>query len=273
MHGSRAMSNYPPNQQPPNQQPPQNQRQPPYQPPPYQQGPNNAPYNAPYTAPYTDPNALPPALSMVDQLMNFIRNNVAIVAAAGVFVLVCILGMCLVVVALFRSNNIPAPATQIPPTQIVIGQPTGGFVVTPIPQAPAFDPKLVDTALNAYVDAQLSNMSQLAIQVVNPQTQVLESKGVVFNGSGLEGFVEALNVGVLVDAPDLTCQPQVQLLITRTDNSTATISLCLTRAGIRMRSADLPGLRGGDLIFPASKIYDVLQPFLPAEYLAILGLG
>lgn len=261
---------YDPNQQQPNQGYPPLGQQPQYQQPQQQQP--ISPYQQDQQPLYPAPNYPPPTSnSLLDQLKQI---NIGIIAAGALFIMLCLIGACVIFLGLIRGNPVPPPAPVTAATA-TFGLPVGTapIVVTPIPAVPTFDPSVVNTYINPYANAQLSTMTQLFIDVLNPQTGQFERKAQLLGGN-LDPFAVAFNIAGPVSAPNANCPERVRLTAVRADNTQAVFGVCLDNVNqaIVLRSADVTDLNGGDLQMGPYFI-DVLATYLPAEYRQLLGVN
>lgn len=279
------MNQYDPNQQPQNQgYPPlgQQPQQPQYQPQPPQPGYQQQPYQQDQQPNY--PNYPPqPRASLMDQLREV---NVGIIAAAALFVMLCVIGACVVFLGLIRGNPVPAPAAPATATvfvlpfgtpgtpDVIFGTPgTPQFGVTPIQPIATFDPNVINTYINPYYNGRLDTMTQLFIDVLNSQTGQFERKAQLLGGN-LDPFITAFNIAGPVSAPNTSCPERVRLTAVRADATQAVFGVCLDNVNqaVVLRSADVTDLNGGDLEMGPYFI-DVLAPYLPAEYRQLLGVN
>lgn len=187
--------------------------------------------------------------------------TIGVFAAGGLVLMMCMVAGCIALIALTRTP--PPPATAAPQlTSIAIGLATP--IPTPIPiVVPTLNPASVGVFVNPYVSANLQSMTSLAIDILNPQTNVYERKYTLV-GDQLSPFVEALNISVVTTRPDTSCPDHVKFTITRSDNSQAIIGVCL-KGGVILRGADIPDLGAADAPM-GPRFIDVLSPYLPPEY-------
>lgn len=220
-----------------------------------------------------EPSSTGPA-STLDQALQWARANPAIVGAGGVFVLICVCGMCLVLFVIFRgpSLRVPPPATAAP-TSVLINTPS--IILTPIPQQATFNPGAVGQLLNPYVAAGLNTMVQVSVDVLNPLTGVYENKLLAL-GETLSPFIEGFNIGAFIEAPDPACQDRARITVGKADTSQVLFTMCFRRgtasAEAVLRSPALPSLGGGDLNM-GPYFVDVLRPYLPIDLLQQIGVN
>ena len=279
------MNQYDPNQQQPNQGYPPPNQQPQYQQSQYQQQPPQQPgYQQPPYQQDQQPNypnypPQPTGGSLMDQLR---QVNVGIIAAAALFVMLCVIGACVIFLGLIRGNPVPAPAAPATATVFVLPVGTQGtpqiggtpqFGVTPIQPVATFDPNLINTYINPYYNGRLDTMTQLFIDVLNSQTGQFERKAQLL-GANLDPFAVAFNIAGPVSAPNASCPERVRLTAVRADATQAVFGVCLDNVNqaVVLRSADVTDLNGGDLQMGPYFI-DVLAPYLPAEYRQLLGVS
>jgi hypothetical protein len=195
--------------------------------------------------------------------------NVGIIAAGTLFVMLCLVGACVVLVGVLRTEPAPPRFPTPLPTNIVVVN-TPQFIVTPLPSGPTVNPGAIGSPVNPYVTARLDAMNQLFIDVLNPQTGQFERKAQIL-GADLNSYREAFNVTNFVQAADFNCPDRVRLTAARADGSIVTMSACL-KGAVVLRSADIPELGGGDLpMYPL--FIDLLAPYLPFEYRQLLGIS
>lgn len=276
--GGQPQQGYDPRQYPAQQNPPQ---QPGY----------GQQYNAnqQYEPPHGEPQPPPSVLARLNLPPWFPRDptTLGIFAAGGLAITVCLCGFCLLLLML----NQPVPGPETPgaaPTQPVIIPPTAipgfptaspfgtptvslpGQVVPPTApgQSGGSDSSLVGTLLNPFADASLDGMRQIDIYVLDPTTGQYAGRAQIMAGSPeMEQFTTALNISNFITAPDATCPNHVTLNVTRADGSQIPLGVCL-KGNVILRG--LPNLGGNDL--PMGPYFtDILIPFLPEQYAALLG--
>jgi hypothetical protein len=219
----------------------------------------------------TDSSSAGPASSF-DAILQWARSNLTIVAAGGIFIVMCILGMCVLLFVIFRgpSLRVPPPATA-GPTLAILNTPS--IILTPIPQQPTFSPGLVGQLLNPYVAAGLNTMVQVSVDVYNPLTGQFENKLLAL-GETLNPFIEGFNIGAFIEAPDPSCQDRARITVGKADTSQVIFSMCFRRGTgfpeAVLRSSALASLGGGDLNM-GPYFVDVLKPYLPFDLLQQIG--
>lgn len=211
-----------------------------------------------------------PPPSLTDQVRSQLGNvNVGIIAAGALFVMMCGIGGCLVLIALLRSEPTPPRFPNPAPTSAVQLN-TPQIIFTPIPAGPTANPAAVGQPVNPYVAARLDTMNQLFIDVLNPLTGQFERKAQIL-GTELDRYREAFNITNFVQAYDTACPDRVRLTAARADGSSVLIGVCLKNAVI-LRTTDIPELGGGELpMYPL--FIDLIAPYLPPEYRQLLGIS
>jgi hypothetical protein len=209
-------------------------------------------------------------------------TTLSLLAAGGIFSTLCIVGFCLILVVLNPPPSPRAPSGEIIPTTNFEGVPGTGLdplAITPVvfitatPESQSargpFNPAVVGQIINPYAAAGLDNMQGIFLDVLNPITQTYERLGQFAVGSTeLANFSTALNIGMVLAQPDPNCPDHARLTVLRADNQLITFGICLNKAVILR--GPLPEMGGADL--PMGPYFiDILSPFLPQQYRALLG--
>lgn len=187
--------------------------------------------------------------------------TIALIVATAVAALACVCCVGAIFIFVFLKPP-PPPATPAPTldtTAIFAGQ----NPATPVP--PTFDPSSVGKVINPYIDANLTGMTVLQIDVLDKATGTY-TRAAQLTGTDLDIFAQSFNISVETVAPNTDCPDHVRLSITRADSSIVTIAVCLKGAVI-LRG--LPDLGGADA--PMGPLFtDALINYLPDEYKALL---
>jgi hypothetical protein len=191
--------------------------------------------------------------------------TIALLIAIGGASVACLLAICVIGVVVLP--NPPSPATPRATLDL-----TGIFATaaqagtTPQVVLPTLDSSKIGQVVNPYLVANLSGMTMIQIDTLDPATGNYTRQANV-TGSDLSVFAKSFNISVQTVAPNSDCPDHVRLSVTRADNSIVTMGVCL-KGVVILRG--LPQFGGADA--PMGPFFsDTLGQYLPDSLKKLLN--